>query len=62
MGPVGGWHARSPVQHVFYSLPHEDGVSLEAVCGQNPQPQPDVLKTRAQIGAGTAQRGTPRGE
>ena len=52
VGPVGGWSVRGPVQHVFYSLPHGDGLSLEQVCSQNPQPEPDVRKTRQQIGAG----------
>ena len=49
---MGGWSVREPVQHVFFSLPHEDGLSLEQVCCQNPQPESDVLKTRPHIGAG----------
>ncbi|XP_037091724.1 mothers against decapentaplegic homolog 6-like isoform X3 [Pollicipes pollicipes] len=52
VGQLGGWAARGPVQHVFYSLPHGDGLALEAVVDQNPRPEPDVRQTRALIGAG----------
>jgi len=52
VGPVGGWSVRQPVQQVFYSLPHGDGLALDAVVGQNPRPEPDVLRTRPHIGKG----------
>ncbi|XP_043211557.1 mothers against decapentaplegic homolog 6-like [Amphibalanus amphitrite] len=55
------WHARGPVQNVFYNLPHEDGVALSDVCGQHPNPEPDVRKTRPQIGAGLSLSLEPSG-
>lgn len=61
VGPQGGWSARGPVQHVFYNLPHEDGVALQGVCGQNTEPEPDVLKTRPHIGAGLTLSMEPSG-
>ncbi|XP_037068005.1 mothers against decapentaplegic homolog 6-like [Pollicipes pollicipes] len=52
VGQVGGWSVRAPVQHVFYNLPHEDGLALSAVAAQNPHPEPDVVRTRQHIGKG----------
>lgn len=54
VGQVGGWHVREPVQHVFHDVPHEDGLALDSLVGQNPQAEPDVLRTRQLIGKGAS--------